>query len=93
MMDAGTKKSDTGYDVGDDLSCAGVAVEMHADIDERCRTYCDQHMGPQAAAALPVLSLGADQGAEDRRRRRLTGEEFEEVADCERVEESHDPPS
>ena len=59
--DAGAKKADAGDHVGDNLGRAGIAIEMHADVDEGCRAYGHQHMRAQTAAALAVLALSPNQ--------------------------------
>jgi hypothetical protein len=38
---------------------------MHSDINERSGADRDKDMGPQPAAALPILSLRPDESAED----------------------------
>ena len=62
--DAGAEETDAGDHVGDDLRGAGVTVETHADVDEGRGADRHQHMGAQAAAALPKLPFRPDQGAE-----------------------------
>ena len=90
--DAGAEKADAGYDVGDDLRGAGVAVEMHSDIDEGRRADGDQHVRAQTAAALPVLPLGTNQTAKDEGSEQVD-ERVEEVIESEGIEEGHDRPS
>jgi hypothetical protein len=40
---------------------------MHRKVDESGRADRDQHVGAQARGALPILPLGADQGAVSRK--------------------------
>jgi hypothetical protein len=40
---------------------AGIAVEVHADVDEGGGSHRHQDVGPQPAGALPVLPLRPDQ--------------------------------
>ena len=49
----------------------------------------DQHMGAQTAAALAVLALGTDQGAEHKGREQAD-QRIEEIAESEGVKKRHD---
>ena len=62
--DTGAEKADAGDNVGDNLGRAGIAIEMHADVDEGSCAHGDQHMRAQAAAALAVLALSPNQPPE-----------------------------
>ena len=61
---------------------------MHRKIDEGGSTNRDQHVGAQARGALPVLPLGADQGAENERRRQAD-QRVEEISGLEGGKELH----
>ena len=43
----------------------GIAVEVHADIDECGSAQCHQRVGPQSALSLPILTLGSNQSSEN----------------------------
>ena len=57
---------DTTY--GDHPYRAFFCGQVHREIDKGGRTHGDQYIGPQTGGPLPVLPLGADQGAENERR-------------------------
>jgi hypothetical protein len=63
---------------------------MHPDIYECRRADRDKDMGPQPAAALPVLALSPDKAAEYKCGKE-TDQRIEEIADSKGVQESHSP--
>jgi hypothetical protein len=63
---------------------------MHPDIYEGRRANRNKEVGPQPAAALPVLALRPDKGAEHKRSEQ-TYQRIEEIADSKGVQESHGP--
>jgi hypothetical protein len=63
---------------------------VHPDIYEGCRADRDKDMGPQPAAALPVLALRPDKAAEHKRSEE-TDQRIQEIADSKGVQESHSP--
>jgi hypothetical protein len=79
---AGTEEADARHHVGDDLGSAGIAIEVLADVHKSGSAHRHQHMGAQAAAALAVLALGPDQGAEHERRGQAD-QRVEEVVELE----------
>lgn len=62
---AGAKEADAGDDIGDDARGLDHARDARGQVDEGGRADRDQHAGPEAGGALPVLPLRADQRAED----------------------------
>ena len=63
-------------------------LQMHRKIDEGGRTDGDQHIGAQARGPLPVLPLGANQGAQNERRGQAD-QGVEEIGDLEGRQEAH----
>jgi hypothetical protein len=59
---------------------------MHPDVYEGSRADRNKDMGPQSAAALPVLALGSDHRAEHKCGEE-TDQRIQEIADSERVQE------
>jgi hypothetical protein len=46
------------------LGGAGISGEIHPDVYKSRRAHGNQHMGSQAPATLPILSLDADESTE-----------------------------
>jgi hypothetical protein len=63
---------------------------MRPDVYECRRADRDQDMGPQSAAALPLLALRPNKAAEHKRGEE-TDKRIEEIADSEGVQEGHNP--
>jgi len=83
------EKADARHHIGDHAHAAVGAGQMIGEIDEGRCAHRDQHIGAQAGAALPVLPLGADQGAEHEGREQAD-QCVKEIIELERMQESHE---
>ena len=70
----------------------GIVSSRHLHLSRKglASGRADRNMGPQPAAALPVLTLRPDKAAEHKRSGQ-TYQRIEEIADSEGVQESHIP--
>jgi hypothetical protein len=65
--ESGSRSITASSRTGDHLGGAGVAIEVHPDVDKGGGADGHESIGPQPTGALPVLPFGPDQSAQHER--------------------------